>query len=132
MAEQQGVNLRDSALRIGMFGAEPWSEAMRREIEARMGLRAVDIYGLSEIMGPGVACECEVRNGLHGWGRPFPVRDHRPRQRRAGARRRTRRAGDHHAHQAGAADAALPHARHHAARAQPSAIAAARTCASCA
>ena len=67
VAEQQGVNLRDSALRIGMFGAEPWSEAMRREIEARMGLRAVDIYGLSEIMGPGVACECEVRNGLHGW-----------------------------------------------------------------
>jgi phenylacetate-CoA ligase len=67
VAEQQGVDLRNSALRVGLFGAEPWSEAMRREIEARIGLRAVDIYGLSEIMGPGVACECEARNGLHGW-----------------------------------------------------------------
>ena len=67
VAEQQGVDLRDSALRVGLLGAEPWSEAMRREIEARLGLRAVDIYGLSEIMGPGVACECEARCGLHGW-----------------------------------------------------------------
>ena len=68
VAEQQGVDLsRDSALKIGMFGAEPWSDAMRREIEARLGIRAVDIYGLSEIMGPGVACECEHHAGLHGW-----------------------------------------------------------------
>jgi phenylacetate-CoA ligase len=67
VAETLGVDLRGSALRIGLFGAEPWSEAMRREIEARIGLRAVDIYGLSEIMGPGVACECEARCGLHGW-----------------------------------------------------------------
>ena len=67
VAEQQGVDLRKSALRVGLFGAEPWSEAMRLEVEARIGLRAVDIYGLSEIMGPGVACECEARNGLHGW-----------------------------------------------------------------
>ena len=67
LAEQQGVDLRTSALRVGMFGAEPWSGAMRREIEARLGLKAVDVYGLSEIMGPGVACECECRDGLHGW-----------------------------------------------------------------
>ena len=67
VAEGMGVDLRQSALEIGMFGAEPWSQAMRAEIEARLGLRAVDIYGLSEIMGPGVACECECRNGLHGW-----------------------------------------------------------------
>ncbi len=67
LAERQGVDLRQSALEIGLFGAEPWSEAMRQEIEARLGLRAVDIYGLSEIMGPGVACECEHRSGLHGW-----------------------------------------------------------------
>jgi phenylacetate-CoA ligase len=67
VAAQQGVDLRESALEIGLFGAEPWSEGMRREIEARLGLRAVDIYGLSEIMGPGVACECECRAGLHGW-----------------------------------------------------------------
>ena len=49
------------------YGAEPWSEAMRREIESRLGLRAFDIYGLSEIMGPGVAVECEAQDGLHGW-----------------------------------------------------------------
>jgi phenylacetate-CoA ligase len=67
VAEAQGVDLRKSALEIGLFGAEPWSQAMRREIEARIGLKAVDIYGLSEIMGPGVACECEFQNGLHGW-----------------------------------------------------------------
>jgi phenylacetate-CoA ligase len=67
VAEQQGVDLRASGLAIGMFGAEPWSAAMREEIEARIGLRAVDVYGLSEIMGPGVACECEHRDGLHGW-----------------------------------------------------------------
>ena len=67
VAEQQGVDLRKSALAVGMFGAEPWSAAMRFEIESRLGLRAVDIYGLSEIMGPGVACECERQDGLHGW-----------------------------------------------------------------
>ena len=68
LAEQQGVDLaNDSALEVGMFGAEPWSDAMRREIQARLGIRAVDIYGLSEIMGPGVACECEHQSGLHGW-----------------------------------------------------------------
>jgi phenylacetate-CoA ligase len=67
VAEQQGVDLKSSNLAIGMFGAEPWSDAMRREIQARLGIRAVDIYGLSEIMGPGVACECECQSGLHGW-----------------------------------------------------------------
>ncbi len=67
VAEQLGVDLRNSRLRVGMFGAEPWSQAMRREIEARLGLRAIDVYGLSEIMGPGVACECECQSGLHGW-----------------------------------------------------------------
>ncbi len=67
VAEAQGVDLRASALEVGLFGAEPWSQAMRAEIEARLGLQAVDIYGLSEIMGPGVACECECRAGLHGW-----------------------------------------------------------------
>jgi len=68
VAEKQGVDLRKSKLRIGVFGAEPWSEAMRKEIQARLGLKAVDIYGLSEIMGPGVASECEeAQAGLHGW-----------------------------------------------------------------
>jgi|CXWL01.1.fsa_nt_gi phenylacetate-CoA ligase len=67
VAEAQGVDLRQSALRVGLFGAEPWSQAMRSEIEARLGLKAVDVYGLSEIMGPGVACECACQAGLHGW-----------------------------------------------------------------
>ena len=67
MAEQQGVDLRASALEIGLFGAEPWSDAMRTEIESRLGVKAIDIYGLSEIMGPGVACECSCQAGLHGW-----------------------------------------------------------------
>ncbi|KPF98581.1 phenylacetate--CoA ligase [Rhodopseudomonas sp. AAP120] len=68
VAEQMGINLRDAPLRVGLFGAEPWSGAMRRDLEARLGIKAVDVYGLSEIMGPGVACECAVaQNGLHGW-----------------------------------------------------------------
>ena len=67
VAEREGVDLRASKLEIGLFGAEPWSEAMRREIEARLGLKAIDVYGLSEIMGPGVAVECEAQDGLHGW-----------------------------------------------------------------
>jgi phenylacetate-CoA ligase len=67
VAAQMGVDLRTSRLAIGMFGAEPWSAAMREQIESRLGLKAYDVYGLSEIMGPGVACECECRAGLHGW-----------------------------------------------------------------
>jgi phenylacetate-CoA ligase len=67
VAEQMGIDLRKSALRVGLFGAEPWSEAMRTEIQTRLGLRAIDNYGLSEIMGPGVAVECERQDGLHGW-----------------------------------------------------------------
>lgn len=67
VAAQQGVDLGESSLEIGLFGAEPWSEAMRREIEERLGLVAVDLYGLSEVMGPGVACECAAQAGLHGW-----------------------------------------------------------------
>ena len=52
-------------LRVGIFGAEPWSENMRREIEAKLKLKALDIYGLSEIVGPGVSCECSHQKGLH-------------------------------------------------------------------
>jgi phenylacetate-CoA ligase len=68
VAERMGFDLRQSKLRLGVFGAEPWSDAMRYSLEERLGLRAIDVYGLSEIMGPGVACECQVaQNGLHGW-----------------------------------------------------------------
>lgn len=64
-AQEMGVDLRDSSLRVGIFGAEPWSERMRQEIEAKLGLLALDIYGLSEIIGPGVSVECEHQCGLH-------------------------------------------------------------------
>ena len=83
VAEAQGVDLRRSSLEVGLFGAEPWSQAMRHEIEARLGLKAVDIYGLSEIMGPGVACECECRAGLHGWEDHFLFEVIDPASRRA-------------------------------------------------
>ncbi|MFE9252710.1 phenylacetate--CoA ligase PaaK [Streptomyces sp. NPDC007088] len=66
--ERQGVDPRSTSLRVGVFGAEPWTEEMRREIEERMDIHAVDIYGLSEVMGPGVAQECvETKDGLHVW-----------------------------------------------------------------
>ncbi len=60
-----GINPNGLSLRYGLFGAEPWSEAMRLEINERLGIRATDNYGLSEVMGPGVAGECEECNGLH-------------------------------------------------------------------
>jgi len=63
-----GIDLRQSSLRVGIFGAEPWSDAMRRDLQERLGIKAIDVYGLSEILGPGVACECHVAQaGLHGW-----------------------------------------------------------------
>ena len=67
-AREAGVDFRELPLRIGIFGAEPWSEAMRRDIEAKMDIDAMNIYGLSEIMGPGVAMECrEAKCGMHLW-----------------------------------------------------------------
>jgi phenylacetate-CoA ligase len=66
--EARGLDPRDTSLRIGIFGAEPWTEQMRAEVEQRTGMHAVDIYGLSEVMGPGVAQECvETKDGLHIW-----------------------------------------------------------------
>ncbi|MPZ30779.1 MAG: AMP-binding protein [Rhodospirillales bacterium] len=66
--ERQGVDPRSTAMRIGIFGAEPWTEGMRAEIERRLGIDAVDIYGLSEVMGPGVACEfVESKDGPTIW-----------------------------------------------------------------
>jgi phenylacetate-CoA ligase len=68
VAEGMGVDVRKLPVKIGIFGAEPWSDEMRHDLEARLGIAAVDLYGLSEIIGPGVAVECNVaRNGLHGW-----------------------------------------------------------------
>ena len=63
--EKMGINKEELGLRIGAFGAEPWTENMRREIEERLGLKGYNIYGLSEIMGPGVSYECSEQNGSH-------------------------------------------------------------------
>jgi phenylacetate-CoA ligase len=66
--EAQGVDPKDTSLEIGIFGAEPWTDEMRHAVEARTNLRAVDIYGLSEVMGPGVSQEAgETQDGLHIW-----------------------------------------------------------------
>jgi phenylacetate-CoA ligase len=65
-AEEMGVSFENLKFKYGIFGAEPWSEQMRQEIERKLHLKAVDIYGLSEVMGPGVAAEChQAQNGLH-------------------------------------------------------------------
>jgi len=63
--QEMEITPQDLKLRIGIFGAEPWSESMRKEIEAKLKLKAIDIYGLSEIVGPGVSCECEFQTGMH-------------------------------------------------------------------
>ncbi len=66
VAEEMGVSFKDLSFKAGIFGAEPWSETMRAEIESKLGLKAIDIYGLSEIMGPGVSIECiQAQKGLH-------------------------------------------------------------------
>jgi len=68
VAATMGVDVASLPVRRGIFGAEPWSNEMRAELDQQLGIKSVDIYGLSEIMGPGVACECDhERNGLHGW-----------------------------------------------------------------
>ena len=63
--QESGINRDDLKLRVGVFGAEPWTENMRREIEDKLRIKAIDIYGLSEVIGPGVASECQVQAGLH-------------------------------------------------------------------
>lgn len=64
-AREMGIDPRELPLKYGVFGAEPWSESMRHQIEEELDIRATDIYGLSEVMGPGVATECEKQHGLH-------------------------------------------------------------------
>jgi phenylacetate-CoA ligase len=65
VAAESGVSVPDLPLRAGFFGAEPWSDAMRGQLESALGVKAFDIYGLSEVLGPGVAFECEAQRGLH-------------------------------------------------------------------
>jgi phenylacetate-CoA ligase len=63
--QESGINRDELRLKAGVFGAEPWTENMRREIEQKLKIKAIDIYGLSEVIGPGVASECMMQNGLH-------------------------------------------------------------------
>ncbi|ELZ84698.1 phenylacetyl-coenzyme A ligase [Haloferax elongans ATCC BAA-1513] len=67
VADDMGYDIKDLPLRVVIFGAEPCTEPMREEIEERLGVKGIDIYGLSEIVGPGVSIECEEQNGLHIW-----------------------------------------------------------------
>ena len=100
------------SLRLGIFGAEPWTEGMRAEIERRMGIDAVDIYGLSEVMGPGVGQECiETKDGLTLWEDHFFPEIIDPETGKPAARRRDRRTGADHADQGGDAGHPLSHAR---------------------
>jgi phenylacetate-CoA ligase len=65
MAQEDGIDLGSLALKVGLFGAEPWSERMREEIESRLGIVALNVYGLSEVIGPGVSVECPAKQGMH-------------------------------------------------------------------
>ena len=105
------LGIRDRlGVEIGILGAEPWSEGMRERIHEAWGgnFTALDIYGLSEIIGPGVAMEAPER-----LRRPLPTRDCGSGHRSAPTRWRVRRIGHHHAHQGSHADASVPHRRHH-------------------
>ncbi len=70
-AAEEGIDVRALPVRVGFFGAEPWSNNMRKEIEEKWNIKAIDIYGLSEVIGPGVASECLAQDGLHIWGDHF-------------------------------------------------------------
>jgi phenylacetate-CoA ligase len=65
VAAEMGIDIRELPLRIGVLGAEPWSDSMRKEIESKLNIDALDIYGLTEVIGPGVSIECEEKDGLH-------------------------------------------------------------------
>lgn len=109
-----GLDPRESSLEVVILGAEPWTDEMRREIEQTFDLDALDIYGLSEVMGPGVAGEsAATKDGSHIWEDHFRPGDHRPAHGRGPRDRPPRRARLHLAHQAGAADHPVPHPRPH-------------------
>ena len=72
-AKEMGIDFRETKLRLGIHGAEPWSEQMRKDIEERLGISAINVYGLTEVIGPGVSVECEHKNGMHIWEDHFLV-----------------------------------------------------------
>ena len=85
-AKEMGIDFRETKLRLGVCGAEPWSEQMRNEIESKLGITAINIYGLTEVMGPGVSVECPNKCGMHIWEDPC-VHRRRGRRDRAAALR---------------------------------------------
>ena len=95
------TTIRKTKLRAGIFGAEPWSEGMRKEIETRLGIDAYDIYGLSEVIGPGVSCECRAKSGLHVFEDHFYVEIIDPDTGDSSARGREGRDRVHLPHQGG-------------------------------
>ena len=109
--ERQGVNCRKLRLRVGIFGAEPWTDSMRANLEQRLDIDAVDIYGLSEVMGPGVAQECvETKDGPHHLGGPLLPGNHRPADGRGIAGWRGGRTGVYQSYQGGPTRDSLPDA----------------------
>ena len=113
VAEEMGVSFRDLKFKAGIFGAEPWSESMRREIERKLNLKAIDIYGLSEVMGPGVSIECvEAQNGLHVFEDHFIPEIINPDTGEVLPPRAPGRARVHHPHQGSLPGDPLPHPGH--------------------
>ena len=98
---ETGIPLSALSLKWGLFGAEPWSDAMRQEIEDRLGIVATDNYGLSEVIGPGVSGECLERNGLHISEDHFIVEVVDPETLQPVPPGERGRTGPHHAHQGG-------------------------------
>ena len=116
--KRRGLDPRKSSLKFGIFGAEPWTNAMRAEIEDAFDMDATDIYGLSEVIGPGVAQECvETKDGLHIWEDHFYPEVIDPETGAGAARRREGRAGLHLAHQGRLSGDPLSHPRPDAAAA---------------
>ena len=128
-ARDRGLRPEDLPIRVGFHGAEPWTNELRLQIEAGLGIDALDIYGLSEMGGPGRGLRVPLQ-GRHARQRgPLPGRDHRPRDAAAAARGRGRRAGLHDAVARGAAADPLPHPRPLQPRSPSPAPAAAPRCA---
>ena len=112
-ALERGIDLsKDTKLRIGLFGAEPWPESGRERLAAAMGVDVFNEYGMGEFLGPGMAAECPVKQGMHVWSDHIYVECIDPHDARAGRRRRARRARLDVAHQRLHGHDPLPQPRH--------------------
>ena len=113
VAQEMGIDIRKLPLKVGIFGAEPWSDEIRKSIEDNLEIDALDIYGLSEIIGPGVSMECMAKDGLSCIRRPLHSRDYRSGERRSVAGGQQRRTGVYHREQTGVSVDPLPYPRCH-------------------